>query len=163
MKITVSPDEIYTEYRDKVFSYTRSKVQNYQDAEDLCEDVFVKVCQKLDQYDDSKSSLSTWIYNITKNTVIDYYRSHKVNLELIDNYGYEDEPEDEELSEETLQFLAKALNELPETLRDIIVLRYYEDLTLKQISEKMGISYGILKLRHKEALFLLKNKLKNLV
>ena len=35
MKITVSPDEIYTEYRDKVFSYTRSKIQNYQDAEDL--------------------------------------------------------------------------------------------------------------------------------
>ena len=54
MKRTVSPDEIYTEYRDKVFSYTRSKVQNYQDAEDLCEDVFIKVCQKLDQYDDSK-------------------------------------------------------------------------------------------------------------
>ncbi len=72
MKITMSPDEIYTEYRDKVFSYTRSKVQNYQDAEDLCEDVFVKVFQKLDKYDESKSAISTWIYNITKNTVIDY-------------------------------------------------------------------------------------------
>ncbi len=162
MKITVSPDEIYTEYRDKVFSYTRSKVQDYQDAEDLCEDVFIKVCQKLDQYDDSKSSLSTWIYNITKNTVIDYYRSHKYDLELLDNYDYEDEPE-EELSEETLAFLAKALNELPVQLRDIIVLRYYEDLTLKEISDRMGISYGILKLKHKEALFLLKTKLKDLV
>lgn len=162
MKITMSPDEIYTEYRDKVFSYTRSKIQNYQDAEDLCEDVFVKVFQKLDKYDESKSAISTWIYNITKNTVIDYYRSHKYNLELLDNYDYVDEPE-EEISEESLEFLAKALNELSTDLKDIIVLRYYEGLTLKEVSEKMGISYGIVKLKHKEALFLLKLKLKDLV
>lgn len=160
MSKNLNSEQIYTEYRDKVFSYVRGKLNNYHEAEDLCEDIFVKIFQKIDKFDESKSSLSTWIYNVTKNSVIDYYRVHKDNLELLDNYDYVAE-EDESLDEESLEFLAKGLNQLSEQLRDIIVLHYYNDLNLKEVAEKLNISYGIVKLRHKEALFLLKNYLKD--
>lgn len=162
MKETLSLEMIYEEYKDKVFSYIRNKTNNYQDAEDLCEDVFVKVGTKLDTYDSSKSALSTWIYNITKNTVVDYYRTHKDNLELLDNYDYVDEKE-EEVCEDDLMYLAQALKQIDDTLKDIIIMRYYEDMSLKDIAEKLNMSYGIVKLRHKEALFQLKNLLKDKV
>jgi len=161
MKNIVSHDEIYSTYRDKVFSYIKSRISNYQDAEDLCEDVFVKVYEKLDSFDEKKASLSTWIYNITKNTVIDHYRTNHMDLEIIDNYDYPQEPVDEEPDEETLQFLAQALKQLPQELRDLIVLRYYNELSLKEVAEKMKMSYGIVKLRHKEALFRMKMILKD--
>ena len=153
MKEALSLKMIYEEYKDKVFSYIRNKTNNYQDAEDLCEDVFVKVGTKLDTYDSSKSALSTWIYNITKNTVVDYYRTHKDNL---------DEKE-EEVCEDDLMYLAQALKQIDDTLKDIIIMRYYEDMSLKDIAEKLNMSYGIVKLRHKEALFQLKNLLKDKV
>ncbi|MBQ6492758.1 MAG: RNA polymerase sigma factor [Erysipelotrichaceae bacterium] len=155
----LSSEEIYRDYRNKVFSYIRSRINSYQDAEDLCEDVFVKVYQKYETYDDTKSKLSTWIFNITRNTVIDYYRTHKEELEIIDNYDYPEEPDDS-LDEETLEELATALKTLSTELRDIIILHYYEGYTLKQVSEKMKMTYGITKLRHAEALRKLKKILK---
>jgi len=155
----LSSEEIYRDYRNKVFSYIRSRINSYQDAEDLCEDVFVKVYQKYETYDDTKSKLSTWIFNITRNTVIDYYRTHKEDLEIIDNYDYPEEPDDS-LDEETLEELATALKTLSAELRDIIILHYYEGYTLKQVSEKMKMTYGITKLRHAEALRKLKKILK---
>ncbi|MBR2067157.1 MAG: RNA polymerase sigma factor [Solobacterium sp.] len=151
---------IYTEYRDKVFSYVRSKLNNYHDAEDLCEDIFIKIYKNIDRFDEEKSSLSTWIFNITRNSIIDFYRTNKTNYEIIDNYDYIEE-EDAELDALSLEILAKALEQLPEILRDIIVLHYYEENNLKEVSEKLNISYGIVKLRHKEALFKLKNLLKD--
>ena len=156
----LSSEEIYRDYRNKVFSYIRSRINSYQDAEDLCEDVFVKVYQKYETYDDTKSKLSTWIFNITRNTVIDYYRTHKEDLEIIDNYDYPEEPDDS-LDEETLEELATALKTLSAELRDIIILHYYEGYTLKQVSEKMKMTYGITKLRHAEALRKLKKILKD--
>lgn len=163
MSEVFSFDEIYEQYRLKVLSYIRGKVNSYQDAEDLCEDVFVKVFNKLDTYNQSKSALSTWIYNISKNTVIDYYRVHKNEYELLDNYDYLTSEEESDVSQEDLDYLKNALEKLPEELRDVIVLHYYNDLSLKEVAEKMNMSYGIVKLRHKKALSLLQDDLKNYI
>lgn len=160
--MNLSAEEIYKEYRDKVFSYVRSKVNNYQDAEDLCEDVFVKVYQKLDKYDETKSAFSTWIYNITKNTVIDFYRSNRIEYELFDNYDYISE-EDDSINDLDIELLTKALNNLSQELRDLIILRYYDDLPLTEVSKRMNISYGMIKVKHREALSILKKNLKGLI
>ena len=62
-------EALYREYHGKVFGYIRSKISSAEDAEDLTADVFLKVCEKLGTYDESKASLSTWIYTITRNTL----------------------------------------------------------------------------------------------
>ena len=143
-------DRIYEEYYQKVFAYINSRINNYHQAEDLCSDVFAKVVRRLDSFDDGRSSLSTWIYNISKNTLIDYYRTRHEEYELIDNYEFiEDE---RPVSGAELADLAAALEKLPQEERDIIVLRYYEGYSLKEISEKMPMSYGVVKLRHNDAL-----------
>ena len=148
-----SKEQIYKDYKDKVFSYIRNHVNSIADAEDLCEDVFVKIFEKIDTYDENKSRLSTWIYSVTSNTVIDFYRTNHISSEIPEDLSDERSSiEDDYLDQENLEALAGALKELPQEQMDIIVLRYYKGYTLQEVAEKMSLSYGITKLRHREAL-----------
>ena len=63
-------EKIYMDFGGKVLRYVRSKISDPQDAEDVCASVFLKVQRGLSAYDDSRSSLSTWIYSIAHNAVI---------------------------------------------------------------------------------------------
>lgn len=148
-----SKEQIYKDYKDKAFAYIRNHVNSIADAEDLCEDVFVKIFEKIDTYDESKSRLSTWIYSVTSNTVIDFYRTNHIHSEIPDDLSDEKSTiEEDYLDKEGLDALADALKELPREQMDIIVLRYYKGFTLQEVAEKMSLSYGITKLRHREAL-----------
>ncbi|SFP65042.1 RNA polymerase sigma-70 factor, ECF subfamily [Butyrivibrio proteoclasticus] len=148
-----SKEQIYTDYKDKVFAYIRNHVNSHEDAEDLCADVFVKVYDKLDTFDESKARISTWIYSITSNTVIDFYRTNHIHSEIPEDLSdTKSSIEEDVLTQESLSELATALLKLSEEQRDIIVLRYYKGLTLQEVSKKMNLSYGITKLRHREAL-----------
>ncbi len=152
-------EQVYAAYSGKVMGYIMARVQHRADAEDLCADVFEKVFRKLDQFDQSKASLSTWIFTITRNTLIDHFRKSKPMEELDENLSDEAEVETPLLEQETLSELAAALNLLPQELRDIVVLLYYDRKPLTEIAELMHLSYGAVKLRHQKALTLLKRSL----
>ncbi len=146
--------ELYAEYHHKVMAYIRSRITSKEDAEDICHDVFMKVYAKYDSFDSSKSSISTWIFTITRNTLTDFFRTSKQTSELTEEAAVSDQK-----SEELLYDLAEALEELPQEQRDIIVLRYYKGLTLTEISKTMNISYGMVKVKHNQALAHLKNRM----
>ena len=160
MGSVISNEEIYLKYKDKVLGYIRNHVNSPEDAEDLCSDVFIKIYSKIDTFDETKASLSTWIYAMTSNTVIDFYRTNHIHSEIPEDLA-EDKSliEDEVLNNESLEELAGALRSLPQEQMDIIVLRYYKGLTLQEVAEKMNLSYGVTKLRHREALGRLKDLL----
>lgn len=150
-------NQLYEDYHIKVLRYIQSKVNDYYLAEDLCSDVFVKVYEKLDTFDDSKASLNTWIFTITRNRLIDYYRTRKVMVEIPEDLTYEIE---EKIDEDSLKSLAKALDNLDERAKKLIIKHYYEDVSLKEIAEELGISYIYAKLLHKKALINLKKYIK---
>ena len=145
-------EELYSQFSGKVMGYIISRVQRRADAEDLCSDVFEKVYRKYDTYDSSKASVSTWIFTITRNTVIDHYRRSRPSEELDENLSDDTELDEDLLNSESLSELAGALRSLPEEMRDIIVLRYYDGKPLTEIADLMGLSYGAVKLRHQSAL-----------
>lgn len=149
-------EQIYADYNVKILRYMRAKVGNLSLAEDLAADVFVKVYEKLDAFDDTKSALSTWIYTIARNRLIDYFRTRKVNSELTEDIPEESTVETGLLQREALDTLADALESLDERERDIIIQRYYQKLTLTDIAVKMGISYSYVKLLHNKALMAMK-------
>jgi len=152
-----SKDEIYSAYHDKVLWYIKGKVGDSYLAEDLCSEVFIKVMEKLDTFDEKKAAISTWIFTITRNTLIDYYRVRKVFVEIPEELENGSDIEDEIISKDTLEILANALEKLEERERDIIILRYYSNLTLKVIAERLNISYAYVKILHNKALAELKN------
>lgn len=145
--------EIYEQFYPKVLSYINGKVNNYHLAEDLCSDVFLKIYEKIDTFDDSKASVSTWIFTITRNKLTDYYRTRKISGGEIPEYLADDTSlEDDVCNDEMLDTLADALEKLDERERDIVILHYYSGMTLKAVAEKMGISYSYTKLLHNNAL-----------
>ena len=152
-------ERIYTEFYRKVMGYICTRINRRADAEDLCSDVFEKVFNRYDQYDASKSSLSTWIFTITRNTLIDFYRRNKPSEELDENLSDNTEVDEGLLAAESLEELASALKKMPQELRDIVVLRYYDNRPLTEVAEMMGLSYGAVKLRHQKALGMLKRAL----
>lgn len=159
----MTPDEkerLYAGYKDKVLSYIRSRVFNASDVEDLCEDVFVKAFAAADSFDPSKASAGTWLYSITRNTVIDHCRRFHPTEEIPEDISDDSLPEDGIIESEMLEELAAALENLPAELTDVIVLHYYDGMPLTEIAATLGISYGAVKIRHNKALSLLRSALK---
>lgn len=150
-------ERVYLDYRDKVRRYISGKVRNIHDIEDLTSDVFVKVYEKLEKFDGEKASVSTWVYTITRNTVIDFYRTNKTCEELPETLVSDDGVDENVIREESLSELCDALESLDERSRDLIIFHYYKGLTLKEIAEKMSISYSYTKLLHNNALAKLKD------
>ena len=156
---TVDLDRIYTEYSGKVMGYIRARIRSSAEAEDLHSEVFEKVLKKIGEFDPSKASLNTWIFTITRNTVIDHFRRAKPSEELDENLSDNVELDEDLLNSETLSELAAALRKLPQQMMDIIVLRYYDGKPLTEIAEMMNLSYGAVKLRHQNAVLMLRQAL----
>lgn len=152
-------DEIYAQYYDKVLGYINRKIGNLTVAEDLCSDVFLKVVEKLDTFDETKASLSTWLYTIARNRVTDYFRTRRVFEEVPETLSVEGSVEDTLLNSELLETLAAALEDMEERQRDIIILRYYSGLSLKEIAERLRISYAYVKVLQNKALASLRKSL----
>ena len=152
-------EELYRAYRDKLFYYINGKVSSPDDAEDILSEVFIKVTRFYDSYDDSKSSVQTWLYSIARNAVVDHYRRGREYGELTEDIPLESDLEEEYLEEEMLDELADALESMDTELRDIIIMHYYSNKSLTEISEIMDISYGRTKLLHQKALAELKKKM----
>lgn len=149
---TARQERIYIEFKDRVARYVRGKIGSEHDSEDVVSDVFVKVFNGLSDFDENKASLSTWIFTITRNAVIDYFRASKRLCELPEELCSEDDAEQKLINKEMLERLASALERLNERERDIIVLHYYSGRTLKDIAQIMSISYSYIKLLHLNAL-----------
>lgn len=145
-------EDIYRDYHSKVFGYLVSRVNDHHVAEDLTSDIFVKIYEKFDSFDQRKASLSTWIYTIARNTLIDHYRTQRVFEEVPETLSDGYSVEDEICSGEMLEELVKALEALDKRERDIIILRFYSGKTLKEIAAKMGISYAYIKVLQNKAL-----------
>lgn len=152
-------DAIYRDCYPKVRRYIAARVQDPFEAEDLTQEVFVKVFQKLDSFDEGKASVSTWVYAIAKHTLIDHYRAARRHDELPETIPTGDDLEEALCREDTLAALAAALRSLDERRRDIIILRYDRGLTLREIAQRMQLSYSYVKALHSSALQSLKKQL----
>lgn len=149
-------DQLYREYNKKILYYIRGKGISEQDAEDMCANIFVKFYNSLDTFDPSKASPSTWLYRITQNTVIDFFRQKKHFAELNEEMVFIDQGFDDVLNNETLTELAQALMKLDVRSRALVVLVYYDGKTLKEAAQQLNMSYSNSKIIMKKALSELK-------
>lgn len=147
-------ETVYTEFHPKVSGYIKSRILHPQDAEDLVSAVFLKVYGALISFDESRASLSTWVYTITRNTVNDYFRRNgkmqpPEDIEELSLSAPEQEiPEEILLREENLDLLADSLAKLPQRERDMIILLYYHEKSLKETASLLQMSYGNAKYLH---------------
>lgn len=130
-------EELYVSERGRVFSTAYRMVGNRADAEDLTQDVFVKVFKQLHKFRGA-SSVSTWIYRITMNTCLDFLRKRKrrptVSLELVG-----DVPAD---SSNLKGLIESVVSRMSEGYRTVFVLHDIQGLKHSEIAEILGITEG---------------------
>jgi RNA polymerase sigma factor (sigma-70 family) len=140
-------------YKDKVFNTVIGLVQNAADAEDLSQDVFVKVFERLENFR-NESSIGTWIYRIAVTTAIDFLRMKKrrrsfsfiqvfTGKQAEDIYPTEfDHPGIIAEKKEDAKQLFSAIRSLPENQQTAFILQKTEGLSQPEIAEIMKISVG---------------------
>ena len=139
-------EEIYRDFKDKVESYIRARVNDHHVAEDLASDVFFKVYKNIERYDPEKAAVSTWVFTIVSNTLKNYYRDRKSTASLDDMEGFEpsfEEDMDRAMRlDEIRQYLDEVLEDLDETRRRILLMRYYDEMKTKDIADALGMTAG---------------------
>lgn len=74
-------EQIWQEYHDRLLGFITKRVNDHAAAEDILQDVFIKIYSRIDTLKDT-GKLQSWMYQITRNAIVDYYRSHKIMHEL---------------------------------------------------------------------------------
>ena len=138
--------EIYENYYDRVLSYIKARVNDHTIAEDLTSDVFFRCYKNIQKFDSSKASESTWIFTITKNLLKNYYRDKK-EVAYIDSMEGFDIPYEEEFDqairlEEIRTFLDREIAKLDSIKRQIIMMRFYDEMKTEEIAAALGMSDG---------------------
>ncbi len=149
-----------------VFSFVMKKVRDENDTDEITVNVFSKVLSKLDMFD-PHFQFKTWILTIAQNTVIDFWRKkNRDNEDAVENLDevknqYAKSPEELLISEEEQKKIIKTIESLDANYQDIIKLRFFEEKSIKEIAEELGISVANTKVRVMRAKKVLAELLKN--
>ena len=138
-------EAVYIDFKDRVSRYVHARVSNFHDAQDVISGIFLKIEAAMPRFDSAKASLSSWIYAITRNAVMDYYRRLHPCGNIDEMPGLQDggePPEDVVSRHDMLRALNGALAVLSDRERDVIVMRYYLGMSPAEIAQRMGISYS---------------------
>ena len=137
--------ELHRQYAPAIFRFCRRAMPTREDAEDATMDIFIKVRQKLSQYDASRP-FSAWLYAVAGNHCWDLLRRRKLRQDLetdeVDNLPLEhpDPGQLEKLIElSTSREVRRALDKLPARSHMALVLRYYADMNYDEIADTLGV------------------------
>ncbi len=163
--------ELLRRYRAPIFNLCLRMLKNRDDAEDVAQDVFIKVFSMLERYDE-RYAFRSWLFKIAANQCIDFIRKNRVKLLRLDEpvqyKGEEIErqlpdngpaPDQELESSEIGKILREITDELPPHYRAMIVLRHQEQLSYEEIARLMELPLGTVKARIHRARAMMKEKL----
>lgn len=157
-------------YGGKVFSTAYSYTHNHEEAKDLVQEIFIKVYNSLERFR-LDSRFSTWLYRIAVNSCIDWNRRNSSRMtklawsseenDILDNLTDESaEPEKTFLRQEHQELLRAIVKDLPEIYKTVLILYYFEELHIQEISTVLDCPGKTVETRLYRARNMLKAKLK---
>ena len=144
-------DELLRRYKNKVFSSVCNMINDRLAAEDVFQDIFIRIIVGLreNRYT-SKGYFKFWVATITRNAIIDYHRKNKILLadvnednDLCTLKGQDviDICKEESIvNKQTLDNAVKLMNHLPETQREVVYMKFFENKSFKEIAEQTNVS-----------------------
>lgn len=170
-------DFIVERYKIPLFNFIYRYIMDYETAEDLTQEVFLRVYKNIKNYRAEKSQFRTWIYkiasNLCKNEIRNRKRRSKIFINDI-NFEYDDErdiiqnmQDNSELSLQTLEdnelkkIISRTISNLPEKFRVVLILRDIQRLSYEEISKIINIPIGTVKSRLNRARLMLREKMQN--
>jgi RNA polymerase sigma-70 factor (ECF subfamily) len=139
----------------RVFNVAYKFVGRHDQAEDLTQDIFLKVFKSLETFD-RRANFQTWLVSVSRNLCIDHYRSVRKEREMLDRDDTAIElasspNSDEQMAvleqRDRVALLREAMANLPQTLRTAVVMRDLQELTYQEIADKLDLPEGTVKSR----------------
>ncbi|MDA3817830.1 MAG: RNA polymerase sigma-70 factor [Prolixibacteraceae bacterium] len=159
-------DTLFEKYLDRLFRFTLSIVKNSSDAEELVQDVFVKVWQKRALIN-SHYSFKSFLFSVSYNTIITFLRKKKKDHLLDFNEAYVEMPDHENnvadyslVYQEQLKIIEDIISSMPFMRQKIFRLSRYEGLSYAEIASKLGISRNTVENHISSALKYIRSKAK---
>ena len=151
----------YNKYKDKIYSYFWFRVNfDQKTAEDLTSEVFIKALKNFEKFDVTRS-FQAWIYAISRNHLINYYKASKRETSLAEAEGIVKlfhTQVDEKLE---LEEVIKVINSMEGNYKEIILLRFIEGLTNQEIAQLLGKEEGAVRTQISRSMSKLRELLKN--
>ena len=148
-------DVIVKQHWRKVFNVAYKFVGKHDEAEDLAQDIFLKIFKALDTFD-RRANFQTWLISISRNLCIDHYRSVRRERETIDHNVDADQltaaaPEPGPIAaleqRDRVALLRRALGALPRTLRTAVIMRDIQEMSYQEIASRLNLPEGTVKSR----------------
>jgi RNA polymerase sigma-70 factor, ECF subfamily len=158
--MSITTEHIWEAFHAPVLQFIRRRVSNEATAEDLLQEVFLRVHQQVETLKDARK-LEGWLYQIARNAIIDYYRSSRptISLEASDALDLPIDFPDDDIISELFPSVRAMVRSLPEHDRQALILIEYQGLTQKELSERLGLSFSGAKSRVQRAREKLKQQL----
>ena len=160
-------EELYDLYHRLLFGLVLSIVKKREEAEDVLQEVFVKIWNKADSFDAESGNPYGWIVTIARNQAIDRIRSKgyktqekqsvSIHEPLFSLEGDQYDPMETTIFSDRAELVHKALGQIPEKQCEVIKIAYYKGLTQSEISEYLDIPLGTVKSRTRQGMKKLKN------
>ncbi len=145
--MATTTENIWNEFHNELFLFIKKRVKDTDTANDILQDIFIKIHLKLNTLTD-QDKLTSWIYQIARNSVFDYFKKQKPKSELGD---FSDFIETQTFNSELCNCLQPLINQLPDNYKDAILQIELGQLSQKEYAEKLGISYSGTKSRIQRA------------
>ena len=154
---------LYDRYQPAIYRFVVVKVGSREEAEDITHHVFLSAWANVRTYKHRGHPFSSWLYQIARNMVIDHYRSRKDDVSL-DKLDPESSiipavAQSDLFKKMQIEKVHRAIKELKPDYQDVVILRFIEDLPLKEVSAILKKSEGAVKLAQHRAIRELKKKL----
>lgn len=132
--------KVYDDYAVRIYNFIYYKTHHKETAEDLASQTFLKAFSKYETFDINRGSVSSWLYRIARNTVIDFYRTKKniLNIDDVWDLSKENGIERDFDTSEKLKEVKGYLEKLNSVQREIVMLRIWEGMSYKEIGEIIG-------------------------
>lgn len=155
--------EIYRTYLTRIYRFVYYLVNDENLAEDITQDTFIKVWNALPSFSIKKGTMQAYLFRAARNLVIDKQRKKKDSVlteEIAESAQSQTDLVNEYAQNEEGKLLKSALETLKESEKQIIILRYFEDLSFKEISNVIGKNDGAVRVEVHRILQKLKKHLK---
>jgi len=156
---------LYDHYLNRIYRFIVLKVDSKAVAEDLVHEVFLSAFENINSYASRGFPFSSWLYQIARNKVIDYYRTRKNNLsfEMVSEEHFKIEDVIEKDLNHVLELtqVREAMRSLGEIEQEVLIMRFIEDMPHKEISRALGKSEGAIRLIQHRAINNLKQILQD--
>src|SRR5262245_51612737 len=156
--MTVASEQLWEPFSRPLHQFIKRRLSDPHSAEDILQDVFLKIHTHIDTLR-TQERLTSWIYQITRNAIADYYRAQRPTTELVETLPVTDELVDDDVVHELSPCVAAMVEDLSGVYREALRLTEYEGLSQKALSDRLGISFSGAKSRVQRARAKIKEQL----